>query len=74
MLSIVLGLALAVPAAWMQVTGTALPWWARGLGLIFGATGLALVWTGLTGVRPDWIENPEWIENDERISDPDRRN
>jgi hypothetical protein len=86
MLSIVLGFALAAPAAWMQLTRMTLPWWAQGLGLIAGATGLALVWTGLTGARPDWIENPErienpdrienaeWIENDQRTSDSDPRN
>ena len=55
-LTIALGLALAVPAACVQFGAGGGAWWIEGLSLIAGATGLALLWTGLTGVSPDWIE------------------
>lgn len=56
MRSIVLGVVLAAPAAWVQFIGRIDSWWLEGLSLILGATGVALVWTGLTGVSPDWID------------------
>jgi hypothetical protein len=49
------GLMLVVPAGWVQYTGRG-AWWLQGLSLIVGATGLALLWTGLFGLRPDWTE------------------
>jgi hypothetical protein len=55
-LSTVIGLALAVPAAWVEFSVRDVPWWLEGLSAIGGATGLALVWTGLTGIRADWID------------------
>ena len=51
-----LGLALVVPAAWVEFSGRYDAWWITGLALIVGATGLAIFWTGLTGPSPDWIE------------------
>lgn len=54
--SIALGLAMAVPAAWVELAGRIDSWWLEGLSLIIGATGVALVWTGLTGISPDWID------------------
>jgi hypothetical protein len=54
-LSVALGLALAVPAAWVQVSGRG-AWWVEGLGLVAGATGLALIWTGIAGPGPDWVD------------------
>jgi hypothetical protein len=51
-----LGLALVAPAAWLEFGAHGLGWWAEGLALIVGATGLALFWTGLTGGSPDWVE------------------
>lgn len=54
-LSVALGLALAVPAAWVQVSGRG-PWWVEGLSLVAGATGLALIWTGIAGPGPDWVD------------------
>jgi hypothetical protein len=27
-----------------------------GVALVAGATGAALIWTSLTGARPDWVE------------------
>lgn len=54
-LSAALGLVLAVPAAWVQLSGVAV-WWVEGLSLVVGATGLALLWTSLVGASPDWID------------------
>ena len=34
----------------------AMPWWAGGVALVTGATGAALLWTGLVGNKPDWID------------------
>ena len=50
------GVALVVPAAWVEFSGRADAWWTEGLALVVGATGLALLWTGLVGVAPDWTE------------------
>jgi hypothetical protein len=54
-LSMALGLAMAAPAAWVEFSGR-YSWWLEGAALIVGATGLALLWTGLTGLSPDWVE------------------
>ncbi len=54
--SILLGLVLAVPAAWVEFSGRYGAWWIEGLSLVAGATGVALIWTGVTGARADWIE------------------
>ena len=54
--SMMAGLALAVPAAWVQFGMPNAPWWLQGSSLVIGATGLALFWTGLTGASPDWVE------------------
>jgi hypothetical protein len=50
------GLVLVVPAAWVELSGRYDAWWITGLALVVGATGLAILWTGLTGPSPDWIE------------------
>jgi hypothetical protein len=50
------GLALAAPAAWIEWSGRFDAWWVDGLALVLGATGLALMWTAMTGLPPDWIE------------------
>jgi len=55
-LSIGLGTALVAPAAWVQVSGRVEIWWVEGLSLVACATGLALVWTGIVGSGPDWID------------------
>jgi hypothetical protein len=54
--AILIGLALAIPSAWVQFSGRAEVWWLQGLSLVAGATGVALVWTGIAGVGPDWID------------------
>ena len=55
-LAVAVGLALAAPAAWLELGGRSDAWWVDGLSLVLGATGVALIWTGLTGARPDWID------------------
>jgi hypothetical protein len=55
-LSMAIGLALVIPSAWIEFGGHYASWWAEGTALVVGATGLALVWTGLTGLSPDWVE------------------
>jgi len=54
-----LGLALAAPAAWVEFSAGDFAWWAQGLALVGGATGVALLWTGLAGLGPDWIDDEE---------------
>jgi len=54
--AVAIGAALAGPAAWLEVRGGSGVWWLDGLALVAGATGIALLWTGLTGARPDWVE------------------
>jgi hypothetical protein len=58
-LAMIVGLALVLPAAWVEFSGRFGEWWIDGLALIVGATGLAIFWTGLTGGSPDWVEDPE---------------
>jgi hypothetical protein len=54
--AISVGLLLVIPSAWIEFSGRATSWWIDGAALVIGATGLALLWTGLTGVSPDWVE------------------
>jgi hypothetical protein len=55
-LSMVLGLLLILPSAYIQFGSRFDAWWLEGLSLVAGATGLALFWTGLTGASPDWVD------------------
>jgi len=55
-LAIVVGGTLVVPAAYVEFSGRYGAWWQDGLALVVGATGLAILWTGLTGVSPDWVD------------------
>jgi hypothetical protein len=59
--AILVGALLVTPAAWVEFAGR-YAWWLEGLALVVGATGLAVLWTGLTGVSPDWVED-ERTEN-----------
>jgi hypothetical protein len=55
--AIALGLSLLTPALWLLIQD--LPWetsMTDGLGLIFGATGAALLFAGIGGRRPDWLQ------------------
>ena len=59
-LAALVGLAFVAPAAWIEFGSprfTADAWWADGLALVLGATGIALLWTALTGVAPDWVDD-----------------
>ena len=56
-LAMTIGAALIAPAAWIEFSGRAGAWWQEGLALVVGATGLALFWTGLVGVSPDWTDD-----------------
>jgi hypothetical protein len=56
-LAILVGVALVAPAAWVEFSGRYGAWWLEGLALVVGATGLAILWTGLTGVSPDWVDD-----------------
>jgi hypothetical protein len=54
--AIAVGLALAVPSVWIEISDYSGSWWSQGAALVLGATGLALVWTALIGPRADWID------------------
>jgi hypothetical protein len=56
-LSIVVGLLLVLPAAWLQFRGRFDAWWIEGASLVLGATGAAFLWAGLTGPKPDWVDD-----------------
>ena len=56
-LALGIGVALAAPAAWVELSGRYSAWWVNGLALVVGATGIAIFWTGLTGGSPDWIDD-----------------
>jgi len=56
-LAIAAGLALAVPAAWIEFSGRYDAWWVQGMALVLMASGLAVLWTGVTGPSPDWIDD-----------------
>jgi hypothetical protein len=56
-IAIALGLALVAPAAWLLAQD--FPWETPvtdGIGLVVGATGVALLLAGIGGRRPDWID------------------
>jgi hypothetical protein len=61
-LAMTIGLALILPSAWVEFSGHYGVWWAEGLALVVGGTGIAIFWTGLTGGSPDWVED-SGIEN-----------
>ena len=56
LLAAALGATLLVPSAWVEWSARFDAWWIQGIALVAGATGLALLWTALTGVPPDWVE------------------
>ena len=56
-LALVVGGGLILPAAWVEFSGRYGAWWQDGLALVAGGTGIAIFWTGLTGVAPDWMDD-----------------
>jgi hypothetical protein len=52
----VLGMTLTVPAAFVQLSERYDAWWMEGLSVIAGATGIALMWSGIVGPKRDWVE------------------
>ena len=54
--SALVGAILAFPALWLEMSSADVPWWVQGLSLVAGATGVALLWAGVTGVSRDWVE------------------
>jgi hypothetical protein len=56
MAAAIVGLMLAGPAAWVQFSGREYAWWLHGVALVAGAVGVALLWTGIAGLTPDWID------------------
>jgi hypothetical protein len=50
------GAALLLTAGWLEFSGRFDAWWIEGAVLILGATGAAIAWTGLAGVRPDYLD------------------
>ena len=55
-LTLVVGAALTAAALWLELSGRYDAWWVDGAALILGATGAAFAWTGLTGLRPDYLD------------------
>jgi len=67
-LAVAVGVAMAAPAFWLELSGGSGAWWVEGLGLVLLATGAALIWAGITGPKPDWIDatvNAELAEHTE---------
>lgn len=56
-LAVATGLVLIAPAVWMEFGNARDAWWVSGAALVLGATGAALLWTGITGIRPDYIDS-----------------
>jgi hypothetical protein len=54
--AVIVGIALTLPAVWGQLGGGYDTWWAEGLSLVLGATGIAVVWASVSGAVPDWVE------------------
>jgi hypothetical protein len=52
--AVLVGSVLVVTAAWIELGMAVDAWWLEGFALVAGATGAAILWTGLTGARPDW--------------------
>jgi hypothetical protein len=57
--AVVTGLLLILPAAWMEFGNAGDAWWISGAALVLGATGIALLWTGIAGVRPDYVDSDD---------------
>ncbi len=61
--AVVVGLSLVLPAVATATRDYSWESWVTdGLGLILGATGAALAFTGFAGRRPDWVDPDEPVE------------
>jgi hypothetical protein len=56
LLAVVVGVLLVIPAAWVEFSEGSFPVWTQGLALIAGGIGAALLWTGIAGLGPDWVD------------------
>ena len=56
LMATIVGVGLLIPAAWVRFSSCCGAAWVDGLTLVLGATGAAFLWTAVTGVRPDWID------------------
>jgi hypothetical protein len=56
LLAVAVGTVLVIPAAWIEFASRLETWWLDALALVAGATGIAILWTGLIGPGPDWID------------------
>jgi hypothetical protein len=50
------GFVMVLPAVWLQLDPRYASWWTEGGSLVSGATGLALIYSALFGVKPDWTD------------------
>jgi hypothetical protein len=71
-LAVLVGVALVAPSAWIEFAGGGGSWWMDGLALVVGATGLAVLWTGLTGLAPDWVDDANGEETEEPAANRER--
>jgi len=55
-LSVAIGALLVAPAVWVEVASAGIPWWVEGVSVVLGGTGAALIWAGVRGPKPDWID------------------
>jgi hypothetical protein len=58
-MAIAAGTAMAAPTIWLELNGGSSIWWVNGLAWIIASTGVALIWAGVSGPRPDWMDNPQ---------------
>jgi hypothetical protein len=71
-LAVLVGVALVAPSAWIEFAVGGGTWWMDGLALVVGATGLAVLWTGLTGLAPDWVDATDGEGTEEPAANRER--
>jgi hypothetical protein len=54
--AVAVGSGLVACSFWLELSGRFSEWWVDGVSLVVGATGAAILWTGLNGGRPDWVD------------------
>lgn len=58
-LAVGVGAGMVLPAVWLRLDLRYASWWTEGVSLVLGATGLAVLYTGLFGVKPDWTDSAD---------------